>query len=48
MRQRIEVNRFIDGMESLILACACEGIDVESEAFQRADQTSIDAATNLF
>jgi len=48
MRQRIEVNRFIDGMESLILSCACVGIDIESEAFQHAVRTSIDAATNLF
>jgi hypothetical protein len=36
----------VDGIESLILACACEGIDVESPAFLCAIETAIDACLN--
>ncbi len=35
-------NAAIDGLESLILAIACEGIDIESVPFQDAVQTALD------
>ncbi len=39
-------NSMIDGIESLILACACEGIDVVSTEFQSAVQTALQACAN--
>lgn len=39
-------NARFDGLESLILACACAGIDVELPAFQEAIDTAIDAIGN--
>jgi hypothetical protein len=35
-------NGAIDGITSLILALACEGVDVKSDAFQRAVNTAVD------
>lgn len=32
-----------DGLTSMILACACAGIDVESPAFLEAIETTVDA-----
>lgn len=43
-RERIEFNRMFDGIESLILAAACEGIDVASPAFVRTITTAVEAA----
>jgi hypothetical protein len=40
------VRAVIDGLESFILACACEGVDVEAAAFQRALQTAVEAIAN--
>lgn len=45
-RSRIELNRVIDGIEALILAAACEGIDVASPAFVCAIETAVEAAAN--
>lgn len=45
-RTRIEFNRVIDGIEALVLAAACEGIDVESPAFLAAIETAVEAAGN--
>jgi hypothetical protein len=45
-RSRIELNRVIDGIESLVLAAACEGIDVELPAFLAAIETAVEAAGN--
>jgi hypothetical protein len=39
-------NWAIEGMESLLLACACEGIDVTSDQFQRAVQSAIEGIAN--
>ena len=36
----------IDGLESLILAHACVGIDVSSPAYVEGIQTAVDAITN--
>lgn len=36
----------VDTLESMILACATEGIDVTSEAFLKAIQTTLDAVIN--
>jgi hypothetical protein len=47
-RLRAEYNRVIDGIESLVLACACAGIDVSLPAFVEAIETAADAAANRF
>jgi len=39
-------NDRVDGMEALILACACSGIDVASPAFVEAIETAYDAVSN--
>lgn len=39
-------NHFVDGVESLILALACGGFDVEDKKFQFAVQTALDAWAN--
>ena len=39
-------NRAMDGVESLILAAACEGIDIESPAFVKAVETAVEAVGN--
>lgn len=41
-----ELNAAFNGLESLVLACACQGIDVVSEAFSEALDTAIDACIN--
>jgi hypothetical protein len=41
-------NAAVDGVESLILAAACQGIDVETEAFRNAVQTALDAVGNSY
>ena len=38
----------LDGLESLLLACACEGLPVDGPEFQRAVVTAIDAIENKF
>lgn len=43
-----EFNAAIDGMESLILALAVNGFDVESPKFAQAVQTTLDAIGNQF
>jgi hypothetical protein len=41
-------NAAIDGLESLILAHACAGIDVESPAYLEGIETAADALANQF
>ena len=36
----------VDTLENMIFACACEGVDVESDAFKKAIQTTLDAISN--
>ena len=43
---KIESDIENDVIESFILACACAGVDVESNAFVEAVETTIDAADN--
>jgi hypothetical protein len=44
--RRIEYNAAIDGLESLILAHYCAGIDVEKPAYVEGIQTALDAIGN--
>ena len=39
-------NSAIDGIEAMILACACAGIDIEDERFIEAITTSVEAVSN--
>lgn len=39
-------NAAIDGMESLILAAACQGVDIGSAAFLKAIETTLEAISN--
>lgn len=41
-----EYNHRLDGLESLILACACSGVDIQSPEFVQAVKTAIDACAN--
>jgi hypothetical protein len=41
-------NAAIDGLESLILAHACTGVNVESPAYVEGIETAVDAITNQF
>lgn len=41
-----DYNHAIDGLESLILAHACAGIDIESPAYLEGIETAVDAITN--
>ena len=38
----------IDGLESLILAHACAGVDVQSPAYLEGIETAVDAVVNHF
>jgi len=40
------LNAAIDGLESLILAHACAGVDVESPVYLEGIETAVDAVTN--
>lgn len=39
-------NDELNGMESLLLAMACEGIDLDTDQMKRAIETTIDAIGN--
>lgn len=39
-------NKAIDGIEALILAHACAGVDIESEAYQSGVKTAIESLSN--
>ncbi len=43
-----QYNAAIDGLESLILAHACAGVDVESPAYLEGIETAVDAIANRF
>lgn len=40
------IDAAVDGMLSLVLACACAGIDIETPAFIEAIETAVDAIGN--
>ena len=40
-----DIDYAMDGVESMILSCACSGIDIQSPAFLEAIETSVDACT---
>tara|TARA_Y100000310_G_scaffold56232_1_gene51579 strand:+ start:23458 stop:23700 length:243 start_codon:yes stop_codon:yes gene_type:complete len=42
----VEYNGAIDGIEALVLAHACAGVDVESPAYLEGIETAIDGAAN--
>jgi hypothetical protein len=42
VQARLEFNASIDAIESLVLAHACEGIDVASESYQNGLQAALD------
>jgi len=46
VQSRLFFNACIDGIEAMILGCACAGIDVETPAFLEAIETAIQGATN--
>ena len=41
-----DYNLAMDGIESLLLALACEGVDVSSQAFRNALQTATESCAN--
>jgi hypothetical protein len=41
-------NASIDGLESLLLACACAGVDVDSPQFTRAFETAYESICNVY
>jgi len=45
---RIQWNAAADGIESLVLALACVGVDVESKKFQDSVTAAIDGISNNF
>ncbi len=47
-RRASAYNRAIDGSESLVLACACAGVDIDSPEFVAAINTSIESIANKF
>lgn len=46
MASDLEYNAAIDGLESLVLAHACEGIDVTSVAYVKGIRTALDNIGN--
>lgn len=45
-RQRIEKNRAYDGIESLILAHACTGMNIETPAYLQGIEEAVEAVGN--
>ena len=43
-----QYNAALDGLESLILAHACAGVDVESPAYVEGIETAVEAIANHF
>lgn len=41
-------NVAIDAVESMILSCACAGVDIKSSQFTEALQTTLDAIYNQY
>ena len=48
VRNRLTFNGMMHGLESMALACAVAGIDVESPAFQEAFETVLQTAEQQF
>jgi len=42
---RVNYNSMMDAIESFILSCACAGVDIESNAFLEAIETTVDTCT---
>jgi hypothetical protein len=45
-KRLIQLNAAIDGMESLILAMACNGVDITTEKMKQAICTAVEAINN--
>jgi hypothetical protein len=43
-----QYNAAIDGLESLILAQACAGVDIETPAYLEGVETAVEAIVNRF
>ncbi len=41
-------NAAVNGMESLLLACATAGVDIDTREFRESVQTAFDAITNKY
>lgn len=39
-------NAIVDGIEAMVLACACAGLDVENPEFLEAVETAVEGACN--
>lgn len=46
LKEKGEDNSPIDGMESLLLALACEGVNISTPEFVRAIKTTVSAISN--
>jgi hypothetical protein len=47
-RTRTKLGAALDGIESLILAQACAGIDIESPAYIEAVETAVEKCMNFY
>jgi len=45
---RLEFNKMMDVVESFVLACACSGIDVDTNAFREAVDTTVQSCMNNY
>jgi hypothetical protein len=41
-----DYNSAMDGIESLLLACACSGVNIETPAFLEAIETAVESCSN--
>jgi hypothetical protein len=41
-----DFNTAMDGIESLLLACACSGVDITTPAFLEAIETAVESCSN--
>ena len=46
--RRLAYNTAVDGLESLLLACACAGVDVNRPEYVQAFQTAMDAIADNY
>jgi len=46
--RRFAFNTAIDGLEALLLACACAGVDVDSPEYIQAFETALEAIANNY
>lgn len=48
VRGRLSYNVFCDALESIVLAHACAGVDVETKQYVAGLETALDAASNQY